>query len=72
MPYFDRDGHFRTQEQQEKRRRRRFEEEGGYDYGRGSGMLINFILVGGVLSMALFLPAIFETKGAARRKREDG
>ena len=68
VPHFDREAHYRTQEQQDQRRRRRLQEE-SVDYGgsRG-GMLINFLFVGGVLALAGSLPFIFEKKGVLRRK----
>ena len=71
VPHFDRDGHFRTQEQQEQRRRKRIEEENG-EYDRGGGdMLLKFVVVGGVVALACGLPAMFE-RGPLRVKKDAG
>ena len=71
VPHFDREGHFRTQEQQQQRRRRKRVEEESADYGTGRSMIINFAFVSGILSMACFLPAVFEKK-AVGRSRDEG
>ena len=60
VPHFDRQGHFRTQEQQDLRRKRRMEGQTTYEYVGSGGMLINFILVGTAVSLACFMPALFE------------
>ncbi|KAI9701599.1 MAG: hypothetical protein M1836_001655 [Candelina mexicana] len=61
VPHFDREGHFRTQEQQDKRRRRRMA-EGEIPTEGGGSILINFIFVGGIVSLAIFIPTLFERK----------
>jgi len=55
VPHFDRDGHFRTQEQQELRRRRRLAEE-GVSFENGGSLLFNFLFVGGIISLAIAIP----------------
>lgn len=70
VPHFDREAHLRTQEQQERRwmlRRRTGGEDADYS---GAGMLIQFLLVGGVISMALMLPLLFERDGERKHKHE--
>jgi len=70
VPHFDREAHLRTQEQQQRRwmlRRRTGEEDGVYG---GAGMLFQFLLVGGVISLALVLPSLFERDSEQKRKRE--
>ncbi|KAA6410710.1 MAG: hypothetical protein FRX48_06133 [Lasallia pustulata] len=69
VPHFDRQGHFRTQEQQELRRKRRMEEQTAYDYTGSGSMLINFILVGTAVSLACFIPTLFE-KSEKKRAHE--
>lgn len=70
VPHFDREAHLRTQEQQQRRwmLRRRNEEEDAV-YG-GAGMLIQFLIVGGVISLALILPSLFERDSEQKRRRE--
>ena len=60
VPHFDREVHFRTQEQQDLRRRRRIEEETGrYDYGSGGDILLKFVLVSGVILVGSVVPGMF-------------
>lgn len=66
VPHFDRQGHFRTQEQQDLRRKRRMEEQTTYDYAGSGSMLINFILVGTAVSLACFMPTLFERNQRTR------
>ena len=71
VPHFDRDGHFRTQEQQEQRRKKRIEEGNG-EYSRSGGdVLLKFVVVGGVVALACGLPAMFE-KGVSPVKKDAG
>jgi len=48
-------------------RRRTAEEDAVYG---GAGMLIQFLLVGGVISLALVLPSLFQRDSEQKRKRE--
>ena len=61
VPHFNRERHFRTQESQEKRRRRRINEE-YVPEGATTGYLANFLFVGGIISLGVFVPSfLFET-----------
>lgn len=74
MPHFDRDGHFRTQEQHERRRRRRrmAAADGAVSFeGRGS-MLLNFLFVGGIISLAIAVPTLFGRMVVRKRKEPGG
>lgn len=51
VPHFDQEGHLRTHEQQERRRRRRMREGDG-DYGGGGSLVVRFLLIGGIVSLA--------------------
>ncbi|KAI9879991.1 MAG: hypothetical protein M1830_006108 [Pleopsidium flavum] len=70
VPHFHRDGHFRTQEQQEIRRRRRMAEEEGVGFENGGSLLINFLFVAGIISLAIVLPTLFGRKVVKRRKED--
>lgn len=59
VPHFDRDGHYRTQEQQEQRRIKRNRGD-SVDYESGGSILIKFALVGGVLSLAYLITTTVE------------
>ena len=71
VPHFDRDGHFRTHKQQELRRRKRMAAEGGgVSFStNGGGLLLNFVFVGGIISLAIAVPTLFG-KMVTRRRRE--
>ena len=60
VPHFDREGHFRTHENQDKRRQRRRKD----DYVpvvETRGTLANFLFVGSIISLGVFVPSlIFE------------
>ncbi|KAL9001191.1 MAG: hypothetical protein Q9169_000375 [Polycauliona sp. 2 TL-2023] len=64
--HFDRDTHFRTQEQQDQRRQRRAEGT-GLDYSGGENMLWKFIFVSGILAAACLVPAIFHQRRSQRQ-----
>ena len=59
VPHFDRDGHYRTQEQQELRRMKRVREYSDHPDPGGS-VLINFAVIGGVITFAYLISAPFE------------
>ncbi|MCJ1350948.1 MAG: hypothetical protein MMC33_000930 [Icmadophila ericetorum] len=72
VPHFDRDGHYRTQEQQDARRRRRMEQETGV-YERDTGdILLRFLGVGAIIMFAGAVPMMvggfFEDTRGKRRK----
>jgi hypothetical protein len=64
VPHFDREGHFRTHENHRQRwaRRRRAIEEGYIPAGEvPRGTLANFLFVGAIISLGIFIPSfIFE------------
>lgn len=73
VPHFDRDGHFRTQEQQELRRRRRMAAaEDAMSIGGGKSLLLNFVFVGGIISLAIAVPTFFGRMVERRPKGEVG
>ena len=51
VPHFDQEGHLRTQEQQEQRRQRRLREE-SVGYEDGGSMIIKFLLISGIVTLA--------------------
>lgn len=60
VPHFDHEGHYRTQEQQELRRMKRVREYSDH-HDSGGSALINFAVIGGVISLAyLIISAPFE------------
>ena len=67
LPHFDRDAHYRTQEQQDERRRRRLEDD-TMSTGSSGGVWINFFLLSGVVVLAGSLPLIFRTGASDERK----
>ena len=69
VPHFDQEGHYRTQEQQDRRRRRRMEEE-SIGFVDGGSVLFQFFLVSAVISLALTIPAVFNTSRDERRKKD--
>lgn len=69
IPHFDRDGHYRTQEQQEQRRMKRIRKD-SVDYDSGGSMLLNFVLIGGVISLAYMISTTVEN-GRVRNKSKN-
>lgn len=69
IPHFDHDGHYRTQQQQEQRRLKRMHND-SLDYDNGGSMLINFVLVGGVISLAYLISTTFDN-GRVRNKKKN-
>ncbi|KAG0652420.1 hypothetical protein D0Z07_0991 [Hyphodiscus hymeniophilus] len=60
VPHFDRDGHFRTHENYDQRRRQRINHD-SVPRGETRGMFANFLFVGGIISLGVFIPSlIFE------------
>lgn len=60
VPHFDREGHYQRQEQQEQRRQRKSQDD-FVNSNHGGSMLINFICIGGVISLGCLIPTILET-----------
>ncbi|KAL2073160.1 hypothetical protein VTL71DRAFT_10484 [Oculimacula yallundae] len=73
VPHFDREGHYRTQENQSRRwqRRKGMEDRqvSAEDIPRG-GMLANFFFVGGILSLGILVPTLLFEKFSQSGKRE--
>ncbi|KAI9829774.1 MAG: hypothetical protein M1819_006011 [Sarea resinae] len=67
VPHFNRTAHLRTQEQTEERRRKRMVDDSTFLQSEGS-VLFNVVLIGGIITLAVFLPSMFE-KGAMREKK---
>lgn len=58
VPHFDREGHFRTHTNQEQRRQRRMS-QGYTPRGPENSTLANFIFVGSIISLGVFIPTLF-------------
>lgn len=57
VSHFDQEGHFRTHENQDRRRRTRRGEE--YNpTAETRGTLANFLFVGGIISLGIFVPSL--------------
>lgn len=56
VPHFDREGHLRTHEKHARRKQRRAPDELIPD-GPTSGLLVNFLFVGGVISLGIVIPS---------------
>ncbi len=78
VPHFDREGHYRTQEQQDIRRQRRMQQEAGLgEYAEGGSLLAKFVLICGVVGFAVWIPGVVEglmigDKGRPGGKTDDG
>lgn len=76
VPHFDRERHFRTHESQELRRRqRRSGRSGGFvpgdDVGGTGGYFLNFLFVGGIITLGIFVPSfLYETVVRDPKRRE--
>ncbi|RFU25313.1 hypothetical protein B7463_g11018, partial [Scytalidium lignicola] len=56
VPHFDREGHLRTHENQARRRQRRVTQD--YSETAPSGILVNFLFVGGVITLGIAIPSL--------------
>ncbi|KAJ9642463.1 hypothetical protein H2199_004844 [Coniosporium tulheliwenetii] len=74
IPYWDREGHRRTQEGVESRlqRLRRARSGLGEDGAGGASMLFNFFLLSGIVGLVVSLPGLFERKARAQRREREG
>ncbi|KAH7356673.1 DnaJ domain-containing protein [Rhexocercosporidium sp. MPI-PUGE-AT-0058] len=72
VPHFDREGHYRTQENHSRRwQRRRVMEDRHVPAGEvPRSMLANFLFVGGILSLGVFVPSLLFEKMTRRGKGE--
>ncbi|KAI9798325.1 MAG: hypothetical protein M1833_004897 [Piccolia ochrophora] len=57
VPHFDRQGHFRTQEEQDRRRQQRIA-EGFIPFDGGGSTLVNFLFVGGIVFLGVVVPTV--------------
>ena len=77
VPHFDREGHYRTQEQEDIRRQRRPRPDGGGGATpAGVSLLAKFVLLCGVVGFGVWIPfvgqgLIIEETGRARGKTDD-
>lgn len=76
VPHFDKEGHFGTQEYIDARRRqrRRMTEDGKakeeYQSGRGMGLLGQFVVIGGIVVVAVYGPGlVIQGDEPPRRKK---
>lgn len=78
VPHFDREGHYRTQEQEDIRRQRRMRQENGLgEFAEGGSLLAKFVLICGVVGFAVWIPGVVEglmmgQRGRPRGKTDDG
>jgi hypothetical protein len=74
VPHFDREGHIRTHENHTKRwQRRRGEEDGWIPGGEGPrGTLANFLFVGGIISLGIFIPSFLFEKIVRSNRKDKG
>ncbi|KAM0803281.1 DnaJ domain-containing protein [Usnea florida] len=70
VPHFDREGHYRTQEQQDQRRRRRTEGEGVGFVKRGD-VFSQFLMISALVTFAFSIPTLFD-RGRNGRKKDEG
>ena len=69
VPHFDREGHFRAQERREQSRKGRIQTGASHQYRGGSNLLLNFLVVGGVVSLAYsFNPSLEQRRSHTRDK----
>jgi hypothetical protein len=73
IPHFDREGHLNTQRRQSERwRRRRGMEEGYVPSGEAPrGTLVNFLFVGGIISLGIFVPSLLVQRMVRRQGKEE-
>ena len=69
VPHFDKEGHFRTHDNYDRRRKRRTSQ----DYtpvGETRGTLANFLFVGGIISLGVFVPSYLFERFTRKAKAE--
>ena len=69
VPHFDREGHYRTQEQQDQRRRRRTEGE-GVGFVKGGDVFSQFLMISALVTFAFSIPTLFDRSRNGRKKDE--
>jgi hypothetical protein len=76
VPHFDRERHFRTHERDERRRQeqqrwRRQQRRGVEGQERNGGYLVNFLFVGGIIGLGVFVPSfLYETMVRGSKRKE--
>lgn len=70
VPHFDPEGHFRTHTAHERRRRRRSSNH-GVPTDRGRGTFVNFIFVGSIISLGVFIPSFIIEKFRRKKTKAD-
>ncbi len=72
VPHFDREGHYRTQEKHSRRwQKRKGMEDRHVEAGEvPRSMLANFLFVGGIISLGVFVPSFLFEKMTRRGKNE--
>lgn len=70
VPHFDREGHLRTHTAHERRRRTRSSSH-GVPTEPGRGTLVNFLFVGSIISLGIFIPSFIFEKFGGKRTRAD-
>lgn len=69
VPHFDKEGHFRTHDNYDRRRKRRISED--YIPERETrGTLANFLFVGGIISLGVFVPSYLFERFTRKTKSE--
>jgi hypothetical protein len=71
VPHFDREGHLSTQQRHSERWRRRKGMEYVPSGESPRSTLANFLFVGGIISLGIFVPSFIFEKMMARRKRKE-
>lgn len=59
VPHWDREAHFRTQEQQQRRRKRRLAMRDDMTFMGGGSLWLNFLFVSGILALGIAVPGFF-------------
>ncbi len=70
VPHFDKERHYRTQENQDKRWQRRRDENFVQSGEVEPSTFTNFFMIGGILGLTILLPSLVFSKMTSPRKRE--
>jgi hypothetical protein len=69
VPHFDQEGHFRTHENYDKRRRQRMR-QGYVPIAEVRGTFANFVFVGSIISLGVFVPSLIFERLTRKPKAE--
>ena len=69
VPHFDKEGHYRMHDNYDRRRRRRMSED-HVPVGETRGTLANFLFVGGIVSLGVFVPSFLFERFTRNAKSE--